>query len=66
MATTVYEREIRVALPSPVGYFAREPVDDFLGYVVHRAVNGRDLETMLEIPLQERGVQKCLFYFEHA
>ena len=36
-----------IALPSFVGYFLREPVEDFWGYVVDRAVNGRDLETVI-------------------
>ena len=50
-----------VTFPSHVGYFLHEPAEDFSGYVVDRAVNGRDFETVLVIPFQKRGVQKYFF-----
>ena len=51
-----------VTFPSHVGYLLHEPAEDFSGYVVDRAVNGRDFETVLVIPLQKRSTPNSFFW----
>ena len=55
-----------VSFPPHVGYLSHEPVEDFLRKIIDRAVNGRDFETVIVIPLQKRSVQKYLLCFEDS
>ena len=57
---------VRVTRPPVVGDLLHKPVEDLLGHVVDCAVESRDLETAVEVPLQEGGVDKHLFRRQHA
>ena len=57
---------VRVTRPSCIGDRIHEPVEDLLGHVIDRAVDSRDLEAAVEIPLQEGGVDEHLFRRQNA
>ena len=57
---------VRVARPPVVGDLIHEPVEDLFGHVVDCAVERRDLDTAVEVPLQEGGVDKQLFRRQNA
>ena len=50
-----------ITFSSHVGYFLHEPVEDFLGYVVDRAVNGRDFETVVNLPPKREAYRSTFF-----
>ena len=54
-----------ITIPSHVGYLLHEPAEDCSGFVINR-LNCRDFETVLEVPLQKRSVQKYLLCFEYS
>ena len=51
---------VGVALAAVVRHFGHEPAEDLARLVVDSAVHRGDLETVGEVPLQERGVQEEL------
>ena len=57
---------IRVTSPPVVGDLLHKPVEDLLGPVGDCAVDGRELEAAVEIPLQEGGVNEQLFCRQDA
>ena len=52
---------VRVTRPPVVVDLLHKPVEDLLGHVVDCAVDSRDIEAAVEVPLQEGGVDKHLF-----
>ena len=57
---------VRITRSPIVGYLFHKPVEDLLGFVVYSAIDRADLETVVEVPLQEWGLDEHLLRRHHT
>ena len=57
---------VRITRSPVVGYLIHKPAEDLLGFVVYSAIDSRDLETIVKVPLQEWGIDEHLLHRHHT